>query len=172
MKATSGPLPTGDQWIYEVKWDGMRVLTEGRAGRRTGVELAWPRRRSVVPRAAALAGALAPVEATLDGEVVALDADGRPSFERLQHRMHVSSEAEAIRRSAEVPVAYVVFDLLELSGHDLTGRTWNERRRLLDQLAADFPPGVDVATVYDDGPDLLEAARDRGLEGVVAKRRD
>jgi bifunctional non-homologous end joining protein LigD len=172
MKATSGPLPTGDQWIYEAKWDGMRVLTEVapdglRAWSSRGLD-AGPS----FPELRALAGALAPVEATLDGEVVALDADGRPSFERLQHRMHVSSEAEAIRRSAEVPVAYVVFDLLELSGHDLTGRPWHERRRLLDQVADDFPPGVDVATVYDDGPGLLEAARDRGLEGVVAKRRD
>ena len=123
------------------------------------------------PELAALAS-LAPVEAVLDGEVVALDDEGRPSFGRLQHRMHVSSAAEAVRRSAEVPVAYVVFDLLALNGHDLTGRPWHERRRLLDQLAGDLPPGVDVATVYDDGEGLLEAARARGLEGVVAKRRD
>ena len=172
MKATSGPLPTGDQWIYEVKWDGMRVLTEVSPD---GVR-AWSSRGldagPSFPELRALAGALAPVEATLDGEVVALDAEGRPSFERLQHRMHVSSEAEAIRRSAEVPVGYVVFDLLELSGHDLTGRPWHERRRLLDQLADDFPPGVDAATVYDDGQDLLEATRANGLEGVVAKRWD
>ena len=84
--------------------------------------------------------------------------------------MHVSSAAEAVRRSAEVPVAYVVFDLLALNGHDLTGRPWHERRRLLDQLAGDLPPGVDVATVYDDGEGLLEAAGPARLE-VVAKRR-
>jgi bifunctional non-homologous end joining protein LigD len=171
MKATSGPLPTGDGWIYEVKWDGMRVIAEvGPDGVR-----AWSSRgldaTASFPELAALAS-LAPVEAVLDGEVVALDAEGRPSFGRLQHRMHVSSAAEAVRRSAEVPVAYVVFDLLAINGHDLTGRPWHERRRLLDQLADDLPPGLDVATVYDDGEGLLEAARARGLEGVVAKRRD
>ncbi len=172
MKATSGPLPTGDGWVYEVKWDGMRVLTEvGPDGVR-----AWSSRgldaAVSFPELAALAPALAPVEATFDGEVVALDGEGRPSFERLQRRMHVSSPTEAARRAAEVPVAYVVFDLLALAGHDLTGRPWHERRHLLDQLADDLPPGVDVATVYEDGADLLEAARRNGLEGVVAKRRE
>ena len=172
MKATSGPLPTGDGWVYEVKWDGMRVLTEVgpdgvRAWSSQGLDAAVS-----FPELAALAPALAPVEATFDGEVVALDAEGRPSFERLQRRMHVSSPTEAARRAVEVPVAYVVFDLLALAGHDLTGRPWHERRHLLDQLADDLPAGVDVATVYEDGADLLEAARRNGLEGVVAKRRD
>jgi bifunctional non-homologous end joining protein LigD len=172
MKATSGSLPAGDGWVYEVKWDGMRVLTEVtpdgvRAWSANGRDAA-----TSFPELAALAPALAPLDALLDGEVVALDAAGRPSFERLQRRMHVSSAAEAGRRAAETPVAYVVFDLLRLGGHDLTGRPWRERRRLLDQIADDLPPGVDVAGVYDDGPDLLAAADQRGLEGVVAKRVD
>src|SRR5690606_35006229 len=106
--------------------------------------------------------ALAPLDALLDGEVVALDEAGRPSFGRLQGRMHVSSRAESLRRAAEIPIAYVVFDLLRLGGHDLTGRPWRERRNLLDQLADDLPPGVDVAQVFDDGPALLEAADRRG----------
>jgi bifunctional non-homologous end joining protein LigD len=65
-----------------------------------------------------------------------------------------------------------VFDLLHLGGHDLTARPWTERRRLLDQLADDMPPGVEVARVYDDGRDLLDAAERSGLEGIVAKRAD
>jgi bifunctional non-homologous end joining protein LigD len=124
------------------------------------------------PELAALAPALAPLDALLDGEVVALDAAGRPSFERLQGRMHVSSAAESRRRAADTPVAYVVFDLLRLGAHDLTGRPWSERRRLLDQIAADLPAGVDVARVYDDGDSLLAASEQQGLEGVVAKRAD
>ncbi len=172
MKATSGPLPTGDGWVYEIKWDGMRVLAEVtpdgvRAWSANGRDAA-----TAFPELAALGPALAPLDALLDGEMVALDATGRPSFERLQGRMHVSSAAEAARRAAETPVAYVVFDLLRLGGHDLTGRPWRERRRLLDQLGDDLPPGVDVAPVYDDGADLLAVADQRGLEGVVAKRID
>jgi bifunctional non-homologous end joining protein LigD len=173
MKATpASSLPSGDGWIYEVKWDGMRVLADVTPG---GVQ-SWSANgrdaTAAYPELGALAEALAPVEATLDGEVVALDAEGRPSFERLQGRMHVTSPVDAARRAVETPVAYVVFDLLRLAGHDLTGRPWHERRHLLDQLADDLPPGIDVAPVYDDGDSLLEAARQRGLEGVVAKRSD
>src|SRR5262245_17219579 len=172
MKATSGTLPTGDGWIYETKWDGMRVLTEvGPAGVR-----AWSANGKdatvTFPELAALGPALAPVEAVLDGEVVAFDAAGKPSFERLQQRMHVSLPVEAARRAAEVPVAYVIFDLLRLGEHDVTGLPWRDRRRLLEQVADDLPPGMDLATVYDDGPDLLDVVGAQGLEGVMAKRVD
>jgi bifunctional non-homologous end joining protein LigD len=172
MKATSGTLPTGDGWVYETKWDGMRVLVEVGPG---GVR-AWSANGRdagpAFPELEALGPALAPMEAVLDGEVVALDAAGRPSFERLQGRMHVTSPVEARRRAAEIPVAYIVFDLLALGGHDLTGRPWRDRRRLLEQLADDLPPGVDLAGVFDDGHDLLAAVERQGLEGVVAKRAD
>jgi bifunctional non-homologous end joining protein LigD len=172
MKATPGTLPTGDGWVYETKWDGMRVLTE------VGPDsvAAWSGNgkdaTASFPELDALGPALAPVEALLDGEVVALDDRGRPSFERLQHRMHVTSAAEARRRAVDVPVAYVVFDLLKLAGHDLTGQPWRDRRRLLDALADDLPPGISVAAVYEDGADLLEAVSRQGLEGVMAKRVD
>jgi bifunctional non-homologous end joining protein LigD len=172
MKATSGTLPTGDGWVFEIKWDGMRVVTDVTPD---GVRAWSANGRDATPsfpELDALAPALAPLDALLDGEVVAFDENGRPSFGRLQGRMHVSSRVESVRRAAEIPVAYVVFDLLRLGGHDLTGRPWHERRRLLEQLADDLPPGIDVATVYDDGPDLLHAADRRGLEGVVAKRAD
>jgi bifunctional non-homologous end joining protein LigD len=172
MKATSGSLPTGQGWIYEIKWDGMRIVADVSA---SGLR-AWTangREATVAfPELGVLAAALAPVEAMLDGEVVALDSDGRPSFAYLQHRMHVTSAADARRRAGEKPVAYVVFDLLRLDGHDLTGLPWRDRRRLLEQLADDLPPGIDVAPVYDDGPALLAACREQGLEGVVAKRVD
>lgn len=172
MKATTGTLPTGDGWVYEIKWDGMRVLTDVSPD---GVR-AWSANgrdaTASFPELDALSPALAPLDALLDGEVVALDDGGRPSFGRLQGRMHVSSRQESLRRAADIPVAYVVFDLLRLGGHDLTGRPWHERRRLLDQIADELPPGVEVAQVYDDGAALLDAADKRGLEGVVAKRTD
>ncbi|MDD9369026.1 MAG: non-homologous end-joining DNA ligase [Acidimicrobiales bacterium] len=172
MKATTGTLPTGDGWVYEIKWDGMRVLTDVSPD---GVR-AWSANgrdaTASFPELDALSPALAPLDALLDGEVVALDDGGRPSFGRLQGRMHVSSRQESLRRAADIPVAYVVFDLLRLDGHDLTGRPWHERRRLLDQVADELPPGVEVAQVYDDGAALLDAADKRGLEGVVAKRTD
>jgi len=172
MKAVSGPLPTGDGWVYEIKWDGMRVLADVAPA---GVQAWSANGRDVTPafpELVALAGALAPLDALLDGEIVALDAAGRPSFARLQQRMHVASATEARRRAADTPVGYVVFDLLRLGGLDLTARPWHERRRLLEHVADDLPPGVDLAPVYDDGETLLAAADQRGLEGVVAKRTD
>jgi bifunctional non-homologous end joining protein LigD len=171
MKATSGPLPTGPDWIYELKWDGMRVLTEVTAG---GVR-AWSSNgrdaTPTFPELAALGPALAPVECVLDGEVVAIGPDGRPSFERLQHRMHVAMVAEARRRAADVPVELIVFDLLRLGGQDTTSLPWKDRRSLLEQLADDLPPATSLSTVFDDGKALFTASRRQNLEGVVAKRR-
>lgn len=176
MKATSGPLPTGPAWVYELKWDGMRLLVEvDGTGAGDGVR-AWSANgreaTATYPELAALGPALAPVACTLDGEVVAIGPDGRPNFGRLQHRMHVTLAADARRRAAEVPVELIVFDLLRLDGHDTTGLAWRDRRRLLEGLADDMPPGTSLSTVFDDGEALLAATRQQGLEGVVAKRAD
>lgn len=171
MKATAGDLPTGEGWIYEVKWDGMRALAFV-DGPRLRVQSANERDVTVSwPELAGLPDALPAASALLDGELVATDDDGRPSFGRLQQRMHISNPAEALRRAAEVPVTYVVFDLLHLDGHDLTSLPLADRRRLLDQLL-EPRPSWHLSPFHDDGAALLAAADERGLEGVVAKRLD
>ena len=109
--------------------------------------------------------------ALLDGELVATDPEGRPSFGLLQQRMHVTTPVEVAARAAEVPIAYVVFDLLHLDGHHLCDVPLTDRRRLLDQVLEPGPRWR-VSPLHDDGPALLEAATTRGLEGVVAKRLD
>ena len=171
MKATSGELPDGDGWGFEVKWDGMRALTfvDGPSLRvqsynEREVTASWP-------ELAGLPAALPATTALLDGELVATDEAGVPSFGRLQQRMHIANPAEASRRAAEVPVVYVVFDLLHLDGHDLTALPLVDRRRLLEQLV-EAGPSWRTSPVHDDGPALLAAAHERGLEGVVAKRLD
>ena len=171
MKATSGELPTGDGWAYEVKWDGMRALcfVDGaslrvQSANERDVTASWP-------ELVGLPEALPLTTALLDGELVATDDAGRPDFGRLQQRMHIASPAEARRRAAEVPVTYVVFDLLHADGHDLTGVPLTDRRRLLDQVL-DPGPSWRVSPLHEDGAALLAAARERGLEGVVAKRVD
>lgn len=169
MKATAGAMPTGEGWTFEVKWDGMRILAFIEDG---SVRLQSANERDVTvswPELATLPSAVPATQALLDGELVATDEAGRPSFGRLQQRMHIANAAEAARRSAEVPVSYVVFDLLHLDGHDLTSLPLSDRRRLLDQLL-DPGPTWRVSPLHEDGPALLEAARDHGLEGVVAKR--
>jgi bifunctional non-homologous end joining protein LigD len=171
MKATAGDLPVGDGWSYEVKWDGMRALSfvkdDGlrvQSANLRDVTVSWP-------ELAGLPAALPATSALLDGELVAADANGIPSFGLLQQRMHISTAAEAARRAAEVPVTYVVFDLLHLDGHDLTGLPLSDRRRLLAQVV-EPGPWWRTSPVHDDGPALLEATDAQGMEGVVAKRDD
>jgi ATP-dependent DNA ligase len=111
-----------------------------------------------------LAGALGDHVGVLDGEVVAFDAGGRPSFEALQQRM----ASRVGRRGAAV--TYLVFDLLWLDGRLLTGLPYVERRRLLEDLEVAGPAWQTVGSFPGTGTALLAATREQGLEGVVAKR--
>ena len=173
MKARTGTLPTDEErWGFEVKWDGVRAMAyvdDGRAAfeSRNLLDLT-PR----YPELAGLAAALAGRRAVLDGEIVAFDDKGRPSFQQLQSRLNVGSPV-AIRELAQrVPVCYVVFDVVWLDGDDLTKLTYEERRRRLEELALNGPAWQTPAYHPGDGEALLEATRERGLEGVMAKRLD
>jgi len=106
----------------------------------------------------------------LDGEVVAFEG-GRPSFGRLQHRMHLTAAPKSPRVAATIPVCYVMFDLLHLDGDDLTQLPYTERRRLLAEVESGDGWLVPAHHV-GGGADLLEAARAQQLEGIMAKRLD
>lgn len=180
MTATTGALPRREAaWAYEVKWDGMRALATCRGG---AVRLAARTGNDITVRYPELAEmgstTLDGIEGTVDdpivvdGEIVMFDAQGRPSFGDLQHRMHVSDPATARRLAAESSVVFVAFDLLWTPVGPCVDRTYDERRHLLEQLefAGDrvLRPPIEVGE-----PDaFVEFCRDRGLEGVVAKRRD
>ena len=114
-------------------------------------------------------GALSHHRAILDGEIVALDAEGRPSFGALQRRMHLASESAVRRLAKDAPVTYLIFDLLWLDGHATTGLPYSERRALLEELELESQQVRLVAT-FEDGEALFAAVCERGLEGVVAKR--
>ena len=133
MLATTGRMPADESaWTFEVKWDGVRAVSYIEQG---GVHLESRNLRDITPRypeLAALGDVLGGRHAVLDGEVVAFTPEGRPSFGLLQQRMHLASEAEVRRRIATVPIAYLIFDVLWLDGHDVTGRPWTERREILD----------------------------------------
>ena len=158
-------VPTGAQWLHEVKWDGVRVLVDVHDGvtRMTSrndnnVTAAWPD-LSAPP--------LGDRDLLVDGEVIALNDRGVPD---LQHRMHLRNTKEVARLVTSVPATLMVFDLLRLDGEDLTGRPLEERRALLEELPlADSKWQVPAA--YDDGGMLFEATLQQGLEGVVSKRR-
>jgi bifunctional non-homologous end joining protein LigD len=108
----------------------------------------------------------------LDGEIVALDEQGRPDFQRLQPRMHLESEAAVRRRMTDTPVVYMVFDLLYLNGHSTMQLAYTERRKLLEKLELDGPNWQAPSFHVGDGQAMLDASKEKGLEGVIAKRLD
>ncbi|WP_220187584.1 non-homologous end-joining DNA ligase [Pseudonocardia pini] len=166
MLATPGPLPTGPEWVYEVKWDGMRLLAEVTDGE---LRLATRNGRDVTADFPELAGltAIAP-DLVLDGEVVLLD-DGVPSFAALTDRMHGPvAAAKALAR----PVTFMVFDVLRLYGVPLLERPLHERRATLDRLDTASVPTLALSPLYTDGRALFEATARRGMEGIVAKQRE
>jgi len=165
MKATmgsTGAVPDGDEWAFEIKWDGYRTIVHIADGR---IRLQSTSGHDVTdrwPEFSNLAGAVNARSAILDGEVVVFDDDGRPRFDLVQ-RSGVGSDREAVIQ---------FFDVLQIDGNDTTDLPYIDRRRLLDQL---IEPG-DNWTVpsyrIGDGPTLLAATAEQGLEGVIAKRID
>ncbi|HEX4188126.1 MAG TPA: DNA ligase D [Solirubrobacteraceae bacterium] len=163
--------PPGEQgWAFEIKWDGVRAIAYSQPG-----ELRLESRNlkditDSYPELARLNRALSSHTAVLDGEIVAFDADGQPSFGALQPRMHVGSRAAAKRLAASTPVTYVIFDLLWLDGHSLMGLPYTGRRERLTELALQGENWQTPEHVVGDGAALLELTRRQGLEGIVAKR--
>jgi bifunctional non-homologous end joining protein LigD len=167
MLATAGPLPSGPDWAYEFKWDGVRVLATIERGTlrlraRSGADVT-----AAYPELAPLGAVLD--HAVLDGEIVALDEAGRPSFTVLAERMHVREAGRAARLAAVRPVTYMIFDLLALDGLDVTGRSYADRRAALEDLDLSAVRWL-VPPRFDDGDATLAAADEYALEGVVAKR--
>ena len=155
-------IPENPPWIYELKLDGYRIVSVKHGARAT---LYSRRGTPFNDRFPEIAEALrrAPLpDCVLDGEVVALDEHGRPSFQELQNS-----------RTSSAPIVYYVFDLLHLGGHDLTRLPLNERKRRLRGVARSFTEPVRMAEVLDsDAASLLAQVKRLGLEGILAKRAD
>ncbi|WP_153502737.1 non-homologous end-joining DNA ligase [Cumulibacter manganitolerans] len=151
----------GDGWAYEVKWDGYRAMAAVRDGSvvltsRNGIDLtkSYPELQEIAE--------LAAHDCVLDGEIVALDASGRPSFERLQERPS----------SSRIRVQMMLFDVLDIDGESLLERDYAARRTALEELVADgkhthVPPPLDGTA-----DEALQRSADLELEGIVAKRLD
>src|SRR3954471_19710027 len=159
-------VPTGPEWLHEVKWDGMRVLVEVRDGR---LRL-WSRNEKDVTVTFPELHGLADLgrDVLLDGEVVAF-LDGLPTFGALGERMHVGSPRRAAALAEVNPVTLLLFDVLRLDGQDVTGRRLQERRRTLEGLGL-VDTHWQVPAAYDDGEMLLEATQRQRLEGIVSKK--
>jgi bifunctional non-homologous end joining protein LigD len=172
MLASPGDLPPEDRqdaWAFEMKWDGVRAVVyvgdgEVRVMTRNDREVG-----ATYPELRGLADALPGRRVVLDGEIVALDEAGRPSFGQLQARMHVQRPSAALL--TKVPVSFLAFDLLHLDGELLTSTAYDERRAALEGLALDGPHWATPPAFEGDGSAARDASEQQGLEGVIAKRR-
>ena len=172
MLAEGGGQPFDDPtWRFEPKLDGIRALAEMETG---GTAFRTRRGRDVsfqYPDIHMVHELVDQVNAVLDGEIVAVNADGKDSFEVLQQRMNLQNEREIKRTAKLIPVSFVVFDLLWLDGRDTTELALEERRELLELIVEQDHRLQLMSYVDGDGTAFVETARSFGLEGVVAKRR-
>ena len=166
-------VPTPDSaWGFEFKWDGIRAVAYVEGGRvrllsRSGEDIT-PR----YPEVHAMGRALGSREVILDGEVVALDENGRPSFEQIQQRMGLTSESEIRRKMKVVPITYMLFDLMWQDGHSALERPYTERRRMLEALKLTGDSWQTPPYEKGGGQVMLEASAKAGLEGIMAKKLD
>jgi bifunctional non-homologous end joining protein LigD len=172
MLATPGELPLAEEdagWGYEFKWDGVRAVAAVHGGvlgltSRKGTDITVR-----YPEVSRLPASLAGHDAVVDGEIVAMDDQGRPDFGALQNRMHRTGP-EVPRMAAARPVTFLVFDLLAWDGEDLTQHPYAERRERLDALGLTGHRWVTTPWFRGGGADVHAASQENGLEGVVAKR--
>jgi bifunctional non-homologous end joining protein LigD len=164
--------PEGDDWLYEVKWDGMRILL---FLDRQNVRLLSRRGNDSTRQFPELTIAhqfLAADQAVVDGEVALLDEQGRPSFSLLQPRMMASDAGAIAHLSRSRPITFFAFDLLYLDGYDLRNVPLRERKRALQSILKPSPLIRFSEHITGSGAEFLEAARTQNLEGIVAKRAD
>jgi bifunctional non-homologous end joining protein LigD len=164
-----GALPMGDNWIYEVKWDGVRALCYIQNGQVRMVS----RNGNVIdrqyPELSILPHHIKAQTAIVDGEIAALNERGVPSFELLQRRINVADASSVATLARHHPVVFYAFDLLYLDGRDLRGLPLLERKRLLKEV---LQPNdvIRYSEHFADGRALFEAAKQQGVEGIVGKK--
>ena len=173
MLAVSGDLPSKDAgWAYEFKWDGVRALLYVDGGRVRAFSRNDKSLLSTFPELRDIVLQLGSRSAILDGEIVALDDDGRPNFSTLAKRLHVTSKPAIEKLRFSSPASFFAFDLLYLDGRSIVGLPYDERRAALEALKLQgetfaTPPSITTTA----GTKVMDIARERGLEGVVIKRR-
>jgi bifunctional non-homologous end joining protein LigD len=170
--------PTGKafdnpDWLFEIKWDGYRAVAFIENGRVRLVSRNQNELTTQFSELGSLPQFVRAERAILDGEIVALDEEGRPSFSLMQQRTGFQPGKRRLPLREGVPVIYYAFDLLYLDGFDLRRVALERRKQLLqDRIAGDGNDVIHFSDHYaEKGLDLFEAAKQRGLEGIVAKKR-
>jgi bifunctional non-homologous end joining protein LigD len=163
--------PSGDQWLYEVKWDGVRAIIFVEDNQLRILSRSGKRCDQQYPELTVLPHYLKASDAILDGEIAVLDENGRSSFSLIQPRISVADPNSIAHLARSTPVTLFLFDLLYLDGYDLRGVPLEERKRLLQGILTPAEHIRFSDHFIANGPAMLEAARAHGLEGILAKRR-
>jgi bifunctional non-homologous end joining protein LigD len=174
MLAVSAPLPADTKdWAFEFKWDGVRAIVFVDGGRVQATSRNDKDLTESFPELRAIGDFLGSRSAILDGEIVAFDESGRPDFGRLQQRLHLTGAGRITARARDFAASYLAFDLLYLEGRLLFAEPYDARRRLLESLKL-AGEGFATPRAYpgSEGREVLLAAKERGLEGVLVKRRN
>jgi bifunctional non-homologous end joining protein LigD len=161
-----------DKYGYEFKWDGVRAIVYVDGGRPRVLSRNDRDVTASYPELRVMAEALGSRRVVLDGEIVAMDASGRPSFEALQSRMHVTNAAQVRRLVAQTPATFLAFDVLYVDGTSLVDQPYRERRKALESLELAGPSWQTTPVFVGGGEAVLAASKQQGLEGIVAKRLD
>lgn len=168
---SSDRIPTGDRWIAQVKWDGVRVLVYDDGEETRLFNRKKNERTRHYPELTDTRSYCSADSVILDGEVVALGPDGRPSFHEVMKRDGLRQWDQVRHRQKQVPVFYMIFDIVYCNGQWLHRQPLEER---LERLAAVVRPHPQVRTVavYEEGDALFERMKQKAMEGVVVKRLD
>jgi bifunctional non-homologous end joining protein LigD len=172
MLATSVDDPFDDpEWLYEIKWDGYRAIAFISKGK---VRLVSRNQNDLTAQYSELHNIPSFIKANtviLDGEIAALDEAGRSSFSLMQQRTGIRQGGRRVASRGDIPVLYYVFDLLYLDGYDLRRVSLDERKELLRQIT-DLSGPVRYSDHFPQGKGLFNVAKQKGLEGILAKRRN
>ncbi len=170
MGAVLGPdAPTGEEWTLEVKWDGIRALCYLKAGSVEIYTRSGNRCERQYPELSALPHSVHCTEAIVDGEIAVLDQKGVSRFALIQPRIMNNDAASVAHMAKRQPVTLFLFDILYLDGHDLRGAKLQDRKKILESVL-DVSPQIRYSENFpNDRGEFLEAAREQGLEGLIAK---
>ncbi len=167
----SRAIPDGDEWLAQIKWDGVRVLAYYDGTRTELYNRKLKRRTQHYPELADLPSYCEARSAILDGEVIALGADGKPDFHEVMRRDGIRRMERVERVMDIVPVTYMVFDVLYLNGEWMVKQPLQERLKRLSEIIVPSAR-VQVVTSHADGRQLFDVVKHHGMEGIVVKRTD
>jgi bifunctional non-homologous end joining protein LigD len=161
---------TADGWLWEMKYDGVRALVTVQDGEVSVCGRKGRDETARYPELRRVAGALLLRDAVIDGEIIAFNDEGKPSFERLQSRINIGRDVDVARAAASTPVAFAAFDMLWADGRDLRDLPLSQRKRALRAVLRDAPGVVYVDHVENEGVAFFDAVKAQGLEGAVGKQ--